>query len=217
MAAYEKGDRVRITRLTDTSCHGYDIGDICEVERYGGGSDVILRRIKPERTDYTQIVPVKDCETIGTHEQRPFKVGDHLVGLECPYSITCEGTHWVVSDSREEACDDETIRVIHDTDYPDETKQVGHTYWVNPKYFELTTSKEIKPMADITNPVTALKNAHLDDTTKILRKYGFEDSCGDMDSRGRDALMNQLWKERRAEFAEQLRELEDADKPDATV
>lgn len=65
----------------------------------------------------------------------------------------------------------------------------------------------------IDNPVVALRNKDLDADTKILRKYELEDASGRRLSYADEAIMDKLWKDQRAEFAAELRALEDATKP----
>lgn len=65
----------------------------------------------------------------------------------------------------------------------------------------------------IDNPVVALRNKDLDADTKILRKYELEDGSGRRLSYANEAIMDKLWKDQRAEFAAELRALEDATKP----
>jgi hypothetical protein len=145
-----------------------------------------------------------------------FSLGNRIVGTEAAnhYIDTCAGTHWIVT----AIWDDTQIEITHDPGYPEEDQGYCSSYRVLADCFELSNKyEETKPMADISNPVTALMDMDLDADTKILRKYGFEDNAGYMDSRGRDALLNHLWKEHRVEFAQQLRKLEEADKPEPTV
>jgi hypothetical protein len=71
--------------------------------------------------------------------------------------------------------------------------------------------KDVKENNMISNPVKALYESDLDEDTKTLRKFDFENSDGTRTPRATDAMLNAMWKQQRASFAKQLRDLEAAE------
>lgn len=138
---------------------------------------------------------------------KQFKVGDRIVGLpeaSDVYTQTRADTHWIV----QRIINDNIIEIVKDPLYDDYS---GSTeFIINPKYFKLTEG-ESDMATHITNAVQQLRDKELDADTKILRKYEFEDSRGQLDQDGRTALMDLLYKQHRATFAQQLRDLEEAE------
>lgn len=80
-----------------------------------------------------------------------------------------------------------------------------HTHSPSPAYFKLIR-KGNNAMSEVTNdPVKAIMETELDADTRLLRQIGFEDNSGKVADNGRNAVLQSLYAERRADFATKYR------------
>lgn len=202
MASFEPGDVITITKPSDDWTND-DIEWEDNFSRFTGSTQLVAN------VDDDSTLQIKDGSGNWFHFDWCTKIGHHYIpfasGTKARYVGPTGSPYWTPGNIYE-------VKSPADNDGDVKLWTEDKSNW---HYCKATKLEEIIGENNMSNtssnPVKALFEVDLDADTKTLRQFDFENSDGTRTQRAVDAMLNAMWKQQRASFAKQLRDLEAAE------
>lgn len=214
---YKAGDYVRI-KTSIRSCTNSRTGDICKIKE-AIDADGGIRIYNAEESDfgYLHLEEIEPAERQEEQMGYTFKHGDYVTCdiesvhiYDARISFNADGKMFICQNEKSGSTAEDTLGYKYSWTLGRNLRETSasaiNTNTCNVRNIQLISKGETT-MSEVTNdPVTAILESELDADTRLLRQIGFEDEQGKVTDTGKKAILNSIYRERRADFANKYRQ-----------